>query len=81
MKKQTIFYLVVAVAALILVAGGIYKYRDCAKVINYIPPREGRDAGSGFYGVAHSLDKGDYYIYKLRKFRTSNDAMRACIWG
>lgn len=85
MKKQTIFYLVAGVAALILVAGGwyAYKYRGCAKIINYIPPREGKDAGSGFYGAVHSLDKGDYYIlgnYELRKFKTSDDAMRACIW-
>lgn len=85
MKKQTIFYLVAGVTALILVAGGwyAYKYRGCAKIINYIPPREGKDAGSGFYGAVHSLDKGDYYIlgnYELRKFKTSDDAMRACIW-
>lgn len=85
MKKQTIFYLVAGVVALIFVIGGwyVYKYRECAKMINYIPAREGKDAGSGFYGAVHSLDKGDYYIlgnYELRKFKTSKDAMRACIW-
>jgi len=85
MKKQTIIYWIVGVTILIIVAGGwyIYRYRECAKTINYIPPREGRDAGSGFYGAVHSLDKGDYYIlgnYELRKFKTSEDAMRACIW-
>jgi hypothetical protein len=85
MKKQHILYLGAGIVFLILIAGGwyTYRYRECAKMINYIPPREGKDAGSGFYGAVHSLDKGDYYIlgnYELRKFKTSEDAMRACIW-
>ena len=82
MKKQNIFYLIIGIVALISIVGVwyMYRYRECAKAINYTPPREGRDVGSGFYSSVHSLDKGDYYIYMSRKFKTLEDATRACIW-
>lgn len=81
-KKAIFFYLAIGIVAIILLVGGwyIYKYRGCTKMINYIPPREGKNAGSGVFGAVYSLDKGDYYRFDSLNFKTSNDAMRACIW-
>jgi len=75
------FYLIFGIVALIIFAVGwyAYKYRSCLKQINYIPPREARDLGDGFYGALHSVDTGDYVFFS-QKFKTSDDALRACIW-
>lgn len=84
MKKQHIIYAVVGIAALILIAGGwyVYKYRECVEKVSYVPPRE-QGIGGGFSGYQLDRianDKGDYYNFMSRKFKTSDDAMRACIW-
>lgn len=84
MKKQYITYLLVGIVAIILVAGGLYayRYRSCLKRINYIPPREGTEPNpSVTRGLRYkSVDKGDYYIFYGKEFRTSGEAIRACIW-
>ena len=79
--KISIFALVTVLIMGVIFGGWyIYKTRTCVKNIVYIPSREGRDAGSGFYGALNSIDKGDYYQFGIQKFKTSGDAMRACIW-
>ena len=90
MKKQYIIYLVVGIIILILVAGGWYmfRYRSCLKNISYVPPREqeevvdGGFSGLGLKRVVGHPDKGDYYSFDfgLHKFKTSEDAIRACMW-
>jgi len=82
MKKQYIIYLVVGAMILFLVAGGwyIFKYRGCLKMVNYIPSREQGGIGGGFSGLQRVADKGDYYRFYGQEYKTSNDAMRACIW-
>jgi len=83
MKKQHVIYLIVSVLVIILFAGGWYliRYKSCLKKIIYIPPREQKETGGGFYGsLRGSSDKGDYYSLGGMKFKTSDDAMRACIW-
>lgn len=80
MKKQHIIYLVIGIIALALVAGGwyAYKYRGCVKAVSY------RQLGD-YYVIEHdnfspgSLAK-EYEEYLFEKFKTSNDAIRACIW-
>ncbi len=86
MKKQN-FYLVAGILALILIAGGwyMYKYRSCLKQINYVPPREQGKTDGGFYGsglqrISGAPDNGDYYRFEFREFKTSEDAIRACVW-
>ena len=90
MKKQHIIYLVVGVLILILFAGGwyAYKYRECVKKVSYVPQREqeeitdGGFSGLGLKRVVGHPDKGDYYSFDfgLHKFKTSEDAIRACMW-
>ena len=82
MKKQHTIYLVVGIAALIITTGGLYayKYRSCLKLINYIPPREQEEVGGGFSGLHRVADKGDYYRFGFQEFRTSDEALRACVW-
>ncbi|MFH1170751.1 MAG: hypothetical protein V1704_04300 [Candidatus Vogelbacteria bacterium] len=82
MKKQTIYYLVIGIATIIIITGGwyAYKYRSCLKQINYIPPREQNEMGGGFSGLRRVDDKGDYYRFSFQQFRTSDEATRACIW-
>ena len=83
MKKQTIFYLVVGVVVIILIVGGlyIYKYRGCVKKVFYQPPREGSIPNPNQRsGVQFVVDKGDYYQFMSLKYKTSEDAIRACIW-
>lgn len=82
MKKQHIIYLIVGIATLIILAGGWYahKYRSCLKQINYVPPREQAETGGGFSGLRRVANKGDYYQFSFQQFRTSDEAMRACIW-
>lgn len=88
MKKQYIIYLIVGIVALALIGGGwyAYKFRECVKGVSYVPPREQREIGGGLSGLQPIPDKGDYYRFHykydidLREFKTSDDAMRACIW-
>lgn len=83
MKKQHIIYLVAGIAALILIAGGwyAYKYRACVKKVSYVPSREQKtEFGGSGYTLGRVSDRGDYYIFFSQKFKTSEDAMRACIW-
>lgn len=82
MKKQHIIYLISGVAILVIAAAGLYtfRYRSCLKQINYVPPREQGVTGGGFSGLRRVANKGDYYRFDFREFRTSDDAMRACIW-
>jgi len=82
MKKQTIFYFVVGVAILGLIAGGLYayKFRGCVKKVYYQPPREGSVPNPNLSGLQRVVDKGDYYEFMGLKFKTSEDAIRACIW-
>lgn len=82
MKKQTILYLVAGIVALILIAGGwyAYKFRGCMKKVSYVPPREQGETGGGFSGLRRVTDKGDYYRFNFQEFRTSDEALRACIW-
>lgn len=74
----------ISVGFLILVAGGwyIYRYRSCLKQVNYVPPREQSKIGGGFSGLralAEITDKGDYYRFNFREFRTSDEALRVCM--
>ena len=82
MKKRQIIYLVVGIVILILIAGGWYmlRYRSCIKKIYYTPPREQSETGGGFSGLRRVNDKGDYYRFYDQQFRTSDEAIRACIW-
>ncbi len=82
MKKQYIFYLVIGIVVIILGVGGwyAYKYRSCLKQINYVPPREQNEIGGGFSGLRREDDKGDYYRFSFQEFRTSDEAIRACMW-
>ena len=82
MKKQHIIYLVVGILVLLIGAGGwyIFRYRSCLKKIHYTPPREQAEIGGGFSGVKRVADKGDYYRFYDQQFRTSDEAIRACIW-
>ena len=88
MKKQNTYYLIAGIILLILVAGGwyVYKSRECLNKVSYTPPREqGEIVGGGFSGLRRILgnpDKGDYYSFDfgLHKFKTSDDAIRACVW-
>jgi hypothetical protein len=82
MKKHHIIYLVVGIIILILFAGGwyAYKYRECVKKVSYVPSGEHRKTGGYLFDKYQILDNGDYYIFDLREFKTSEDAMRACIW-
>ena len=82
MKKQNIFYLIVGIVALILIAVGwyVYKYRDCIKKVSYVPPREQKSVFLDPLRGLRQGDKGDYYVFDSREFRTSDEAMRACIW-
>lgn len=86
--KKIYIYLVVGIVVLILVAGSwyAYKYRLCLEKVSYVPSREqGEIVGSGFSGlrrIVGNADKGDYYSFDfgLHKFKTSEDAIRLCIW-
>ncbi|OGG47014.1 hypothetical protein A2671_00530 [Candidatus Kaiserbacteria bacterium RIFCSPHIGHO2_01_FULL_49_13] len=82
MKKQAITKLFIGIVAILLIAGGwyVFKYRSCIKQINYVPPREQSMTGGGLSGLKPITDKGDYYRFDFREFRTSNEALRACIW-
>lgn len=82
MKKTTILYLIIGVVILIFTIGGfyIYKFRECVKKISYVPPREQNATGGGFSGFLQVDDKGDYYRFNFQSFRTSDEALRACIW-
>jgi len=42
--------------------------------VSYIPPKESQRIG-GF-----QTNKGDYYEFNNRDFKTSEEAIRACIW-
>jgi hypothetical protein len=82
-KKLSLFYLIAIIIVIIFLAGGwyLYKYRTCVKMINYIPPREEKNTGFGLSSFAGDIaNKGDYYRFDIHNFKTSNDAMRACIW-
>ncbi len=78
MKKYTL-KLTIVIVVLVLFVLGVYanKYSKCLKDIIYVPPREQIESGSGFYRVS---DKGDYYSFFGRNYKTSDDAVRACIW-
>lgn len=86
MKKQYIILYFVIIG--IVIAGGwyFYTFRACVKKVSYEPPREqGEIIGGGYSGVQRIVghpDKGDYYSFDfgLHKFKTSEDAIRACIW-
>lgn len=82
MKKQHIIYLISGVAILVIAVVGWYalKYRSCLKQVNYVPPREQGATGGGFSGLRRVDDKGDYYRFNFQSFRTSDEALRACIW-
>lgn len=82
MKKQTIFYFVAGVAIFSLITGGLYayKFRGCVKKVFYVPPREGSLPNSNLSGLQHVVDKGDYYKFMGLQFKTSEDAIRACVW-
>ena len=83
MKKQIIIYAFAGIAVILLAAGWYgYMYHSCIGQISYVPPREGRTASiretGGLYTT--SIDKGDYYTFGFQKYKTFDDAMRACIW-
>lgn len=84
MKKQHTIYLVTSIATLILITGGwyTYKFRECIEKVSYVPPREqGVQVNTGYISALNpAKDKGDYYLFFPQKFKTSDDAMRACIW-
>ena len=75
----------------VLVAFGgwyAYKFRSCVGDVSYVPQREqgattGISLGSSpyrqFLGAAR--DKGDYYSFRGREFKTLQDAIRACMWN
>lgn len=83
MKKHHILYLVAGIAIFGLIAGGLYayKFRECVRKVSYVPPREqqGIIGGSG-YLLGRVTDKGDYYKFMGQEFKTSEDAIGACIW-
>lgn len=89
--KQNTYYLIAGVILLILIAGEwyTYKFRGCLNKVSYTPPREqgevtvgGWFSGLGLKRISGNPDKGDYYSFDfgLHKFKTSDDAIRACIW-
>ena len=87
MKKNHIFYLIIGILVVTLVVGGfyVYKFRECVKKVSYEPPREQGETIGGFSGLRRVVgvaDKGDYYSFDFgwQKFKTSDDAIRACIW-
>jgi len=82
MSKQNILKLGIGVIILVLISVGwyVFRYRSCLKQINYIPPREQSETGGGFSGLRKVTDKGDYYRFGSQEFRTSDEALRACIW-
>lgn len=64
----------------------VSKTRECVKDIQYVPTREGYEptAGEksigGLYASNLRQDKGDYYTFGGKQFKTSDDATRACMW-
>ncbi|MDP3792213.1 MAG: hypothetical protein Q8Q89_00590 [bacterium] len=89
MKRQNIYYLVSGIILLILIVGGfyIYKFRKCLNKVSYTPSREqgeitGSGRSSGLRRISGNPDKGDYYSFDfgLHKFKTSDDAIRSCVW-
>ncbi|GEM_PF-3043151 len=82
MKKYYILYLVSGIMILILVIGGWYafRYHLCLKQVNYVPPREQSETGGGLSGLRPITDKGDYYRFDFREFKTLDETLHACIW-
>ncbi|MDP3957156.1 MAG: hypothetical protein Q8Q10_01495 [bacterium] len=66
-----------------LIFGGwwyVSKTRECVKEVRYQPPREqtNKTCSGGFLPCIN--DKGDYYTFVGKQFKTSEDATRACMW-
>ena len=75
---------IIGAIVIILAFGGwyFYKYRSCVGEVAYTPTREGSEGvGSGFQKSLTTIDKGDYYTYRFKQYKTSSDAIRACVWN
>lgn len=86
-KKIVLVISVLLLAVIVLGGWYAYKYRECVGDVSYVPAREQtqqvQQVGSGWAagGLRKASDKGDYYQFRGRDFKTSQDAIRACIWN
>lgn len=81
--KRNYKTLIIGAIVLSLAFGGwyFYKYRSCVGEITYTPAREGSEGvGTRYQKSLTTIDKGNYYTYRVMKYGSSSDAMRACIW-
>lgn len=64
----------------------VSKTRECVKSVQYEPAREGYEPSVGekntgkFYAASLFRDKGNYYTFGGKHFKTSEDATHACMW-
>lgn len=78
MSKPIKISIIIGIVVLLVFGGWyVFKKRECVNGVLYIPSSEW-DNSREFKSDKGKV--GDYYVSNRRNFKTSEDAIRACMW-